>query len=403
MHNQTTYCNIKCPHCDETLRAQAMEGVHLCKGCGGLFTLRKRKKPTVAKTDGKKQKTQKAENVEKMEKMENNVIEKKNEVSASERFTSMVFREFGANAVGEPQVTDHQRSLISNYFICIDRVLKTADAERIRRNEKNSDHQYDNTLPINWKSVNMTDLALDLVHYARMGLDMLQPNMLFPIPYKNNKSQKYDITLMKGYNGIRYIAEKYGVETPKAVTAEVVYSTDKFRPIKKNASSEIETYEFEITSPFDRGSIIGGFAYLEFRDPANNKLILMSLKDILKRKPQYASVNFWGGTERKKINGEWVENTVEGWLDEMVRKTILREAYSPKHIPIDPAKVDEAYRASKLREVRYAEIEADAEAEANANSIVIDVTEETASEEEKVIVLDPQSGEVTEADVPPLF
>ena len=67
MHNQTTYCNVKCPHCDKTLRAQAMEGVHLCKGCGGLFTLRKRKKPTVAKVDGKTQKTQKAEKAQKTE------------------------------------------------------------------------------------------------------------------------------------------------------------------------------------------------------------------------------------------------------------------------------------------------------------------------------------------------
>lgn len=316
----------------------------------------------------------------------NNVVEKKNEVSASERFTSMVFHEFGANAVGDPQVTDHQRSLISNYFICIDRVLKTADAERIRRNEKNTNHQYDNNLPINWKSVNMTDLALDLVHYARMGLDMLQPNMLFPIPYKNNKSQKYDITLMKGYNGIFYIAQKYAVERPKAITTEVVYSTDHFKPLKRNFDRSVEAYEFEITNPFDRGDIIGGFAYIEYDEPSKNKLIMMSKKDIEKRKPAHASDNFWGK-----------------WEDEMVKKTLVREACSGKYIPIDPAKVDEAYRASKLREVRYAEIEADAEAEANANSIVIDVTEETTSEEEKVIVLDPQSGEVTEADIPPLF
>jgi recombination protein RecT len=318
--------------------------------------------------------------------MENNIIEKKNEVSASERFTSMVFREFGANAVGEPQITDHQRSLISNYFIVIDRVLKTAEADRVARNEKNTNHQYDNNLPVSWKTVNMTDLALDLVHFARMGLDMMQPNMLFPIPYKNNKAQKYDITLMKGYNGIFYMAQKYAVEAPKAITVEVVYSTDHFKPLKRNFERSVEAYEFEITNPFDRGEIIGGFAYIEYDEPAKNKLVMMSKKDIEKRKPARASENFWGK-----------------WEDEMVRKTLVREACSAKYIPIDPAKVDEAYRAAKLREVRYAEIEADAEAEQNANRTVIDVTPEESTVNEEVIILDPQSGEVTEAAETPLF
>ena len=319
--------------------------------------------------------------------MENKIVEKnKNEVSASERFTSMIFKEFGANSIGEPQITDHQRSLISNYFIVIDRVLKTAEADRIARNEKNSNHQYDNNLPISWKTVNMTDLALDLVHFARMGLDMMQPNMLFPIPYKNNKAQKYDITLMKGYNGIFYIAQKYAVEAPKAITVEVVYSTDHFKPLKRNFERSVESYEFEITNPFDRGEIIGGFAYIEYDEPAKNKLVMMSRKDIEKRKPARASDNFWGK-----------------WEDEMVRKTLVREACSPKYIPIDPAKVDEAYRASKLREVRYAEIEADAEAEQNANRTVIDVTPEESTVNEDVIILDPQSGEVTDAVDTPLF
>lgn len=318
--------------------------------------------------------------------MENNIIEKKNEVSASERFTSMVFREFGANSLGEPQITDYQRRLINNYFITIDRTLKVAEADRIARNEKNSNHQFDNTLPISWKTVNMTDLALDLVHFARMGLDMSQPNMLFPIPYKNNKAQKYDITLMKGYNGIFYMAQKYAVEAPKAITVEVVYSTDHFKPLKRNFERSVEAYEFEITNPFDRGEIIGGFAYIEYDEPAKNKLVMMSKNDIEKRKPARASENFWGK-----------------WEDEMVRKTLVREACSAKYIPIDPAKVDEAYRAAKLREVRYAEIEADAEAEQNANRTVIDVTPEESTVNEEVIILDPQTGEVTDSADTPLF
>lgn len=318
--------------------------------------------------------------------MENVTIAPK-EIAPSARFTNMIFREFGQNSLGEPQVTDFQRSLINNYFIVIDRMLKSADAERVSKNERNRDHSYDNNLPITWANVNMTDLALDLVHYARMGLDMLQPNMLFPIPYKNNKSQKYDVALLKGYNGIFYISQKYAVNPPKNIMVEVVYSTDHFKPLKKNFERSVEAFEFEITKPFDRGEIIGGFAYIEYEDPKNNRLIMMSMTDINKRKPEKASDNFWGK-----------------WNAEMVRKTIVREACSPKYIQIDPAKVDEAYHASRLREVRYAEIAADAEAAENEGKILIDITEPQEKSDENIMLLDPQTGEVTEgADPLPEF
>lgn len=331
--------------------------------------------------------------------MELQIHQPNTEITASERFQRKVLAEFGGT-VGDVQITTAQKRLVQGYFIAIDRMLKISETDRLTKNEKSNKP---NDLPYVWKNVNLTELAVDLVHYARMGLDMLQPNMLFPIAYKNNKTQKYDITLMRGYNGIRYIAERYALNPPKSVTAEVVYSTDKFRPIKKNAASEIETYEFEITSPFDRGEIVGGFAYLEFSDPANNKLIIMSMKDIEKRKPLYASANFWGGKTTVWENGSRVEKEIDGWKDEMVKKTILREAYSSKYLPIDPAKVDEAYHAAKLREVRYAELEAEAEIEENANKIAIDVSFSEPvepAEPEKLLTLDTATGEVSETEQP---
>ena len=317
--------------------------------------------------------------------------EKAQQLAVSERFTNLVFREFGSNVAGGIQITDYQRTLVQGYFIMIDRALKNAEEERLRKNSNNKDHSYDNTLPVNWNTVNMTDLALDLVHFARMGLDMTQDNMLFPIPYKNNKKNKYDVTLMQGYNGIRYIAEKYAVEAPKAVTVEVVYSTDIFKPIKKSGKNSIESYEFEITNPFDRGTIVGGFAYIEFNEPSRNELVIMSMKDIEKRKPKYASPNFWGGTVKVWENGKQVEKTEAGWLDEMVRKTIIREAYSAKHLPRDPKKVDDNYQYTKMREARYAEIEAQQEIDENANVTVIDTTPTALPD---MSTIDQDTGEV---------
>jgi len=297
----------------------------------------------------------------------------------SERFTNKVLAEFGSSVSGAVEVTDFQRRLIQGYFIGIDRALKTAEEERVRKNGKNTNHDYDENVPVTWQNVNLTDLALDLVHYARMGLDMQQDNMLFPIPYKNNKTGLYDVTLMPGYNGIRYMALRYAMEPPIGETIELVYSTDTFVPHMKDSGHKVATYEFTINNPFDRGEIVGGFGYLEFADPAKNELIIMPMKAIQKRKPAYASGNFWGGgtkTEWKTVDGkrQKVEVEVEGWLDEMCRKTLIREVYSAKHLPRDPAKIDESYQMMKIREARYAEIAAQAEIDASANAVLIDTT-----------------------------
>ena len=210
----------------------------------------------------------------------------------SEKFTNMVIREFGSNVAGVLPVTDYQRQLIQGYFIQIDRSLKSAEERRIRQNDGNKDHKWDNNDPINWNTIDLNQLALDVMHFARMGLDMMQDNMLTAIPFKdNNRTAKtgtkmYTVNLMKGYNGIQYIAEKYALEKPESVTVELVYSTDTFRPIKKSVNNKVESYEFEINNPFDRGDIIGGFGYIEFSDPQKNRLIMLTKKDIEKRKPK---------------------------------------------------------------------------------------------------------------------
>lgn len=297
--------------------------------------------------------------------------------NVSEKFTAKMLKEFGSTVSGAMKVTDFQKRLIQGYFIVIDRALKAAEEERIRKNDKNTDHRWDETLPVIWNNVNLNNLALDLVHYARMGLDMQQDAMLYPIPYKNNKKNCYDVTLMEGYNGIKYTALRYALEQPVGETIELVYSTDTFVPHMKDSAHPTPTYEFTINNPFDRGEIVGGFGYLEFPDPAKNELIIMPLKAMLKRKPAYASGNFWGGgtkTEWKTVDGkrQKVEVEIEGWFDEMCRKTLIREVYSSKHLPRDPQKIDDSYQFMKAREARYAEIQAQAEIDAEANAILID-------------------------------
>ena len=73
------------------------------------------------------------------EKAMKTVTEPEAQLNMSERFAHKVIAEFGGSATGALQITDYQRSLIQNYFIGIDRSLKAAEDERLRKNENNSD------------------------------------------------------------------------------------------------------------------------------------------------------------------------------------------------------------------------------------------------------------------------
>lgn len=303
------------------------------------------------------------------------------QLTQSERFTNMVMAQYTNLTSSRHEFSEREKQLIRNYFIGIDQMLAKSEEERQRKNESNTDHKYDNPVPYNWNTIDLPQLAKDLAHYARVGLDMMEPNTLYPIPYKDNKRGIYTITLMEGYNGIRYQAEKYALDPFRAVTVEVVYRNDKFVPLKKSHSNPIESYEFEVPNPFDRGEPVGVFGYIEFEDPAKNKLVIFDQKAVEKRKPKYAAAEFWGGTkkvweydpnQKKRVE---ITKQVEGWVPEMYEKTMKREIYGSKHIPRDPAKIDESYQYIRNRESQYADIVVEAEVSENANGAPITLPE----------------------------
>lgn len=301
------------------------------------------------------------------------VKKEQEEVDLSLRFTDMVLSKLKSSVPQAMEVNDYQRSLIGGYAIAIKRALAVAEEQRVAKNKKNTDHKWDIDVPVTLSNVDREKLAVDLVHYAKLGLDMTQDNMLFPIPFYDWKTRTYTINLMRGYNGVKYIAEKYALHPPKAVTVEVVYSTDRFEVVKKSASNPVESYKFEVTDPFNRGEIIGAFAYLTYDVPEMNELIVMSMQAIMKRKPKYASAQFWGGDVAEWKNGKQETVHYEGWLDEMVRKAMIREAYSPKHILLDPSKIDDNYQYIKDRESQYTEVVVQSEVAQNANTVEVDL------------------------------
>lgn len=242
----------------------------------------------------------------------------------AERFLTRISQELGTE-----NLTDKQKRLLIGYFHTINETLIKAEEQRMRKNDNNMP-------PVIWQNVDINTLAIDILHYSKIGLDMSQDNHLFAIPFYNRKIGKYVINLMLGYNGIQYIAMKYALKVPKNVTVELVYSTDVFKPIKKGVNQQYDSYEFIINSPFERGEVVGGFGYIEYEDVTQNKLIIMSKKDIEKRKPKYASPEFWGAS---------------GWYEEMCLKTLKRDVFCPKNIPIDPDKIDEHYQYVKQKEL----------------------------------------------------
>ncbi|WKL00865.1 recombinase RecT [Paenibacillus amylolyticus] len=244
----------------------------------------------------------------------------KTEPTQSERFMSKVISEFGSS-VGEVALTNFQKRLAQNYFIALDAVLKTAEEKRMKKAEK-----YRDPVAMTWANVNMDKLSRDVVAYARIGFDPAQANHINLIPFKNNNTGKYDIAFIEGYRGLELKSVKYGLDVPDHVTVELVYSTDYFVPLKKDAKNKHESYEFEIKNPFNRGTILGGFYFHSFiRSPEKNKLVMMTLKEIEKRKPDHASAEFWGGEKDKWENGKKVgKETVEGWHEKMCWKTVYR-------------------------------------------------------------------------------
>lgn len=268
------------------------------------------------------------------------------ELSPSERFTASIEREFAATTSKGVQLTQFQKKLCMNYFLKIDSVLKAAEVKRLAKSEK-----YREPTAYVWQNVNMNALAIDVIAFSAVGMDPTQPNHLNPIPFQNKNTGKLDIAFIPGYKGTEIKARKYGLDVPDNVVVEVVFSNDKFRAIKKDSKNKVESYEFEIVEPFNRGEVVGGFYCHEFAGaPEKNKLRVFSKADIDKRKPDHASVEFWGGTKEEWKNGQKTGNAieVEGWYEEMAYKTIYKAAYNA--ITIDSQKIDEHYMAVIQRE-----------------------------------------------------
>lgn len=277
------------------------------------------------------------------------------EPTVSARFTDMVISEFTSSVGDVTKFDEEQRRLAQHLFIKIDASLNTLEAKRASDNSKR-----DNA-PIVWANINMQKLALDAMHRIELGLDALCPNHIHPIPYFNSRLKKYDLDLRIGYAGKDYYRRKVALEPPKDIRYELVYSTDNFIVRKKDQNNQEETYTYEITNPFERGEILGGFGYLIYDDPTKNKLVLVTKKDF-ERSEKAGNRDFW-----------------TKYPTEMRFKTIITRVTD--RLQIDPKKVSASYAAVEEQEA-VAVIEGEIDANANTGDIIdgtaVDVTGQSA-------------------------
>lgn len=235
--------------------------------------------------------------------------EKKNNEKKSlvTRFTTSVVSAF--TDIAKVQVTEKQKTIIANYYVKLNEMLVSQN--------------------IPWQKIKMNDLALTLAHMAKLNLDMSLGHLSF-IPFNNYKEGTVTLAPVISAGGYEYIAKEYGVEKINHVTVELVYATDKFLMIKKDANHNSDSYTFEVANPFNRGNVVGGFGYLEFEDETKNKIITMSVEEILKYKPAKAKEEFWSGENAKR----------------MYEKTIAKQLL--KRVVLDPDKVNDIQSTFKV-------------------------------------------------------
>jgi len=264
--------------------------------------------------------------------------------TSAQKFTEMVIREFSAMANRQVSLTPYQQHLAQNLFLKVDETLKALEAKRVSSGK-------DKQTPITWENVNLNKLAIDAVHRIDLGLDALIPNHIHPIPYFNGKEKKYDLDLRIGYAGRDYYRRQAAVEQPVDIIYELVYKNDHFRPIKRSFKNDVESYEFEIKNPWDRGEIVGGFGYIMYADPRKNQLITVSEADF--RKSQSAA----------KSNDFWSKFPVE-----MRFKTLVHRVTSK--LPLDPRKITDSYKAVDAEDQADAAFREEVAVNANTGEII---------------------------------
>ena len=277
--------------------------------------------------------------------------EKETKLAPAKQFSNMLVPVFETHFGIAP--TDKEISLMASYFYGIEKTII------------NSDGYY------KMADVDTTQLKRDLIHYARLGYDCNVNDMLSFMPRKDNKTGLVKMLPIEGKAGLIYKADKFCDEENKPIDykVELVYSTDEFTMLKSDFENEGDSYTFKITNPFNRGDVVGGFGYLVYKDKSKNKLLTMSIDEIMRYKPDKASDKFWGK-----------------WKEKMCIKTITKQLFkSVKYNPDKMSMYSESLNVIENSDMDMLAMDVQDEIVENANNgDIIDIDIEDISDIEVV-------------------
>lgn len=279
--------------------------------------------------------------------------------SASARFTNAIAENFEQSFGGKVVFSEKERQLGRNLFSHITQSLNTQELRRLESSSGN------NIAPYNWGNIDMEDLSIAAYSIIRLGVDAMTDDHVYIIPYFNRVKGKYIVNLRLGYKGKMNYKIRFSKPAIQKYKIELIYSTDKFSVTKEG---DYETYSLEITNPFNRGKIIGGFGYL--LSDIDSRVVLMSLEDMDKRKKKAKGGTFWNE-----------------WTEEMYYKTLVH--YVSNQIRVDPDKIQE-YRA----EIEYVE---------NDTKETIDITSEVNasinSDDQELLPFEPDEEDIQDENI----
>ena len=227
--------------------------------------------------------------------------------------------------------------------------LKKLEADRLKKDVKK--------LPVVWSNINMEKLAIDAVHRVELGLDALIPNHIHTIPYLNGKTGRYDLDLQIGYIGKDYYKRKMALTPPIDIIYHLVHENDTFEPIMKSTGNDIESYNFEISDPFSRGAVVGGFGYIMYEDLALNRLVIVPKSSFDKSRKKAQSDAFWAP-----------------YTEEMQMVVVVRRVTAK--LNIDPEKTSTSFMRVEIDDA-VAIAERDVDENANDSIVDIELEEET--------------------------
>jgi len=136
------------------------------------------------------------------------------------------------------------------------------------------------------------------------------------------------------------------------------------------------------------------------KNPEKNRLVVLNRAQIEKRKPTYASAEFWGGEKDEWNNGKKTgkKEVVVGWEEEMFMKTLKRHCWDK--VNIDSQKIDDFLMRTLENESQSNDREVQELIETNANIREITVDEDGVIVEDETPALEEAKAS---AEMPDMF